>query len=224
VHAGTYDARLLRLHDGTLTPVPGFDDAPGRDEWHPVGVSLHIRSMTSTADDGAFLANVHVGGILRSTDGGDTWAPTIRVDDDVHEVRAHPTDPSVVVAAASVGLCTSADGGATWATETDGLTDTYARAVAFTDDAVLVSVSDGPFTERSAVFARPATGGALAPVAGGLPPDGLARNVDTACLATGRGQAALADGAGDVWASAQGVSVWNRLAESLGHVHAVAIA
>jgi hypothetical protein len=224
VHAGTYDARLLRLRDGALAPVPGFDDAPGRDEWHPVGVSLHVRSMTSTADEGAFLANVHVGGILRSTDGGDTWAPTIRVDDDVHEVRAHPTNPSVVMAAASVGLCTSADGGATWATETGGLTDTYARAVAFTDDAVLVSVSDGPFTERSMVFARPATGGELAPVEGGLPAGGLARNVDTACLATGRGQAALADGAGDVWASAQGVGAWKRLAESLGHVHAVAIA
>ena len=224
VHAGTYDARLLRLDDGALTPVHGFDDAPGRDEWHPVGVSLHVRSMTSTADDGAFLANVHVGGILRSTDGGETWRPTIRVDDDVHEVRAHPTDPSVVMAAASVGLCASADGGATWITVTDGLTDTYARAVAFTDDAVLVTVSDGPFTERSTVFARSGARGALAPVEGGLPTDGLARNVDTGCLATGRGQAALADGAGDVWASAQGVTGWTRLAASIGRVHAVAIA
>ena len=224
VYAGTYDARLLRLRDGELVAVPGFDDAPGRDEWHPVGVSLHVRSMTSTADGGVFLANVHVGGILRSTDGGDTWAPTIRVDDDVHEVRAHPDDPSVVVAAASVGLCTSHDGGATWTTVTDGLTDTYARAVAFADRAVLVSVSDGPFTERSTVFARPSAGGALAPVEGGLPTDGLARNVDTGCLATGKGQVALADGAGDVWASAHGVSGWTRLAQAVGRVHAVAVA
>ena len=49
-----------------------------------------------------------------SVDGGATWHPTIAVDDDVHQVLAHPTRPEIVVAAASVGLCRSTDGGATW--------------------------------------------------------------------------------------------------------------
>lgn len=224
VFVGAYGALLFRLVDDALVSVPGFDSAPGREEWHAVGPPLNVRSMTSTADGGALLANVHVGGIARSVDGGDTWRPTIRVDDDVHEVRAHPSDPSLVVAAAAVGLCTSRDAGATWAVETAGLPHTYARAVAFTDDAVLVSVSEGPFTDRSAVYHRPSSGGPLAPVGGGLPPEGLTGNVDTGCLATGRGQAALADGNGDVWWSASGIREWARLAEQVGEVRAVAIA
>jgi RND family efflux transporter MFP subunit len=35
------------------------------------------------------LVNVHVGGIPRSVDSGATWAPTIDVDADVHEVKDH---------------------------------------------------------------------------------------------------------------------------------------
>jgi hypothetical protein len=221
---GAYDATLFVLDDEALVEVPGFESMPGRGEWHAVGPPVNVRSMTSTSDDGALLANVHVGGIARSTDGGGTWAPTIAVDDDVHEVLAHPADPSLVVAAAAVGLCTSRDAGATWSVDTDGLPHTYARAVAFTDDAVLVSVSDGPFTERSAIYRRPLDGGRLSELGGGLPGEGLVGNVDTGCLATGRGQAALADGAGDVWWSATGVEAWSRLAGRVGEVRAVAIA
>ena len=36
--------------------------------------------------------------------GGVTWRPSINVDSDVHEVRAHPRRPGVVMAAAAVGL------------------------------------------------------------------------------------------------------------------------
>jgi hypothetical protein len=224
VFVGAYDAALFVLDDDALVTVPGFESMPGRDEWHAVGPPLNVRSMTSTSDDGALLANVHVGGIARSTDGGDTWSPTIAVDDDVHEVLAHPANPSLVVAAAAVGLCTSHDGGATWSVDTAGLPHTYARAVAFTDDAVLVSVSDGPFTRRSAIYRRPLDDGRLAVVDGGLPAAGLVGNVDSGCLATGRGQAALADGSGDVWWSGSGVEAWRRLAEQVGEVRAVAIA
>ena len=40
------------------------------------------------------LAAVHVGGIPRSTDGGETWAPTVPIEYDVHEVRIAPADPA----------------------------------------------------------------------------------------------------------------------------------
>ena len=127
------------------------------------------------------------------------------------------------MAAASVGLCESVDAGATWATDTDGLHATYARAVAFDGESVLVSVSDGPFAAQSAIYRRPVAGGGLERVADGLP-EWLAGNVDTACLATGRGQAALADGDGDVWARTDPASGWRRLAGQLGSIHAVAVA
>src|SRR5207302_1266003 len=89
VFVGTVDARVLKLDGGRLRALPGFDELPGRDDWHAVGSRTpYVRSMTTTTG-GTLLANVHVGGIARSTDGGATWHSTIEVDDDVHEVRAH---------------------------------------------------------------------------------------------------------------------------------------
>ena len=64
----------------------------------------YVRSLTETSDHRALLANVHVGGIPRSGNGGASWAPTIDPDADVHQVRAAPTDRSLVLAAAAVGL------------------------------------------------------------------------------------------------------------------------
>jgi hypothetical protein len=223
VFAGTYDARLLRLEGDRLRAVESFEHISNRDEWHQVGPPLNVRSMTATCDERVLLANVHVGGIQRSTDLGDTWEPTIDVDADVHEVRAHPSDPAVVMAAAAVGLCVSTDAGTTWDVSTEGLPTTYARAVAFLDDDVLVSVSDGPRAARSAVYRRPVGGGTLERVDEGLG-DQLHGNVDTRCLATGKGRAALADGQGDVWVSDHGVDGWDRLASGLPAVAGVAVA
>ena len=97
---GTEDARVLRVEPGgRLEELRSFDTVAGRETWYAgaavidgqlMGPPLGVRSMTATAD-GALLVNVHVGGIPRSTDGGATWAPTIAVESDVHEVRAHPT-------------------------------------------------------------------------------------------------------------------------------------
>jgi hypothetical protein len=220
VFTGTYDARLLRVRGDALDPVESFDTAPGRDEWHAVGPSLNVRSMTSTSDGGALLANVHVGGILRSTDDGATWKPTIAVDDDVHQVRAHPSEPTVF-AAAAVGLCASVDAGATWTVEADGLPHTYARAVAYDGDDVLVTVSNGPFARRSALYRRPVVGGAIVRVDDGLPDEGFSGNVDTACVDARDGSVALADGGGNVWVRTG--DAWSRLAESIGDVRAVAV-
>lgn len=95
------------------------------------------------------LANVHVGGIPRSVDGGATWQPTIEIDSDVHEVRAHPNRPGMVAAAAAIGLCTSSDGGATWEVEQRGLHALHCSAVAFAGDDILVSAAADPFAPRA---------------------------------------------------------------------------
>jgi hypothetical protein len=223
VFAGTYTAHLLRLDNGHLVPVESFDRIANRDEWHQVGPALNVRSMAATCDEQVLLANVHVGGIQRSTDLGESWEPTIEVDHDVHEVRAHPTLPNVVMAAAAVGLCVSDDAGATWSVVTDGLPRTYARAVAFIDDDVLLSISDGPFATQSAIYRRPLAGGPLDRIDDGLG-DRLHGNVDTRCLATGKGRAALADGAGNVWLSDSGIAGWELIAKELPAVSGVAIA
>ena len=100
IYVGTDDARVLRIDaDGGLEQLRGFDAVAGRETWYAgwavingqhVGPPLGIRSITATPDGAVLLANVHVGGVPRSTDGGVTWQPTIDVDSDVHEVARTP--------------------------------------------------------------------------------------------------------------------------------------
>ena len=129
VFVGTDDARILRVDaDGAQQWLTGFDSVEGRDKWYAgsaivdgkrMGPPLGIRSMTATCD-GVLLANVHVGGIPRSTDSGQSWLPTIDIDSDVHQVCAHPSRPELVIAAAAVGLCVSRDAGMSWTIEATG--------------------------------------------------------------------------------------------------------
>ncbi len=100
--------------------------------------SWGVRSMSATSDGTVVLANVHVGGIQRSTDGGVTWRPTIEVDSDVHEVRAHPSQPRIAIAASAIGLCISRDGGTTGPVNQEGLHATYCFPVAFSGDFVFL--------------------------------------------------------------------------------------
>jgi hypothetical protein len=222
VFAGGAGPQVLRLDGATLRAPGDLDSVPGRDEWHPVGYPMEVRSITATAD-GALLANIHVGGIIRSDDRGASWQPTIEVDADVHQVLAHPTRPEIAVAAAAVGLCLSNDGGRSWAVVDEGLHATYGTSVAFDGDDVLVGISDGPFARRSALY-RHRGGTAAAPperVGEGLP-EWLAGNVDTRCLAVDSGRIALGDGDGDVWVNT-GAAGWNRVARGLGDITAIAV-
>jgi hypothetical protein len=207
---GTIDGRLLRLHDGAFAPVDGFAGMPGRESWHAVGSRVpYVRSLSETADHRALLASVHVGGIPRSGNGGATWKPTIDVDADVHEVRAAPTDPRLVLAPAAVGLGVSHDRGSTFEIVTDGLHATYLRAVAYTADAALVSACDGPFGSHGALYRwSTVDDGPLVRLEGGLP-EWLAGNVDTGKLDADRSVAAFADEEA-VYVSDDAAATWQR--------------
>ena len=219
IYVGTDNARVLRVDaDGALEPLRGFDAMAGRDTWYAgsavingqrVGPPLGVRSITATPDGAVLLANVHVGGVPRSTDGGATWQPTIDVDSDVHEVRAHPNRPGVVMAAAAIGLCTSRDGGLTWDVEQEGLHASYCSAVAFAGDDVLVSASLDHFAAQGAIYRRPVDGhGPLVAVAGGLPKwiGGIA---DTGCIATHGAAVAIADRNGNLYLSGDTGRSWS---------------
>ncbi len=232
IYVGTDDARLLSVSaNGKVDQLGGFDAVAGRDRWYAgsalingqlVGPPLGIRSITATSDRTVLLANVHVGGIPRSMDGGMTWQPTIDVDSDVHEVCAHPIHPGIVIAAAAIGLCVSRDGGATWTVEQEGLHASYCSAVAFSGSDLLVSASADHFATQCAVYRRPIDEhGPLVPV-GGLPRwiDGIA---DTGCIATRASALAVADKAGNLYVSADAGRTWSRCANGLPTASSVLI-
>ncbi|HEX9506539.1 MAG TPA: hypothetical protein VGA62_11110, partial [Acidimicrobiia bacterium] len=116
----------------------------------------------------------------------------------------------------------STDGGVTWTSTSDGMHASYARAVAFLGDNVLVSASDGPFASRSAIYRGGADGGPLTRMTDGLP-EWLEGNVDTGCLAANSTRAALVDGSGALWVSADGGSAWTQVGDGLRDATAVAI-
>jgi hypothetical protein len=225
IYAGTDDASVLRIDaNGQVERLCGFDEIAGRDTWYAgsavidgqrVGPPLGIRSMTSTADGTVLLANVHVGGIPRSTDGGLSWQPTIAIASDVHEVRAHPHRPGIVVAAAAIGLCISRDAGVTWTVEQEGLHAAYCSAVAFAGDDILVSASEHHFAEQGGIYRRSVDGdGPLVAVGGGLP-EWLEGIVDTRCIAARGSAVALADQKGNVHVSADAGRSWSSRADGL---------
>jgi hypothetical protein len=221
IYVGTDDARMLRLRDegGVLDHIDGFDHIAGRDAWYAgsaivngqrLGPPLGIRSVTANANGTILFANVHVGGIPRSMDGGRTWQPTIDIHSDIHEVRAHQADPDLVVAASALGLCISRDGGATWAIEREGLHASYCSAVAFSGDEILVSASTDHFAAEGRIYRRPIRpDGNIEAVEDGLPMwmDGI---VDTGCIATNGSKVVVADRAGSLYLSNGFGREWSR--------------
>jgi hypothetical protein len=217
------EAAILRISpNGKSQRVTGFDNVPGHEEWFGEGPPLSIRAMTSTADGSALMATVHVGGIPRSTDGGNTWQPTVPVRYDVHETRAHPTQANVVAAAAAIGLCTSLDGGATWSVVTEGLDPRYSLAIAWLEDEALFSIQDGPFAKRSRLC-RWRIGESRAEVVNDGLPDWLDGRIDTAHIGANKGSAAIVDEGGNVWLSSHGSKDWKPIATGLQQVHGILV-
>ena len=205
---GTTEGHLLRQPGGER--VASFEDAPGRGQWYtPWGAPADVRTLAA-APDGTLYVNVHVGGILRSTDGGESWEPTLDIDLDVHQVVV--AEDGTVLAATAQGLAVSTDGGHGWEVVDDGLPATYARAVAVAGDTVLLSASTGPDGRRAAVYRRPLAGGQpFRRTSIGLPGT-FPGNVDTFCLAADGDRAALGTYAGRVYASDDAGASWSTVA------------
>lgn len=226
IYIGTEDARLLRLSPPDRVPaaMDAFQNTPGRESWYAgsaivngqrLGPPLGIRSVAANSDGTVLFANVHVGGIPRSTDGGRTWQPTIDINTDVHEVCAHPTDPDIVIAASGAGLCISRDAGATWTIERDGLHAPYCSAAAFSGEDILVSASTGHFATQGRIYRRPlAQNGGISAVESGMPEwtNGI---VDTNCIATNGSRIAVVDFAGTLYLSTDSGFSWSKSSTAL---------
>ena len=217
VYVGTSEARLFRLTGTELEPVAGFDRAEGRADWFtPWGGPPAVRSFAEWDED--VFVNVHVGGILRTSDHGHSWSPTIDIDADVHQVAI---TADLVLAACAGGLATSTDRGSTWTMRRDGLDAPYARAVVVSGDTVLVSASRGPRGGRAAVYRGDIRGGALER----RTTEWFDDNIDTYCLdALNDGSfAAFGTSDGRLFASDDGGSNWREIASGLPAVRHVLV-
>jgi hypothetical protein len=216
---GTEGAHLVQVGTDGLGRVAGFDAVAGREEWYtPWGGPPETRSLAVT-DDNVLLASVHVGGIPRSDDLGRTWSPTIDIEADVHQVRALPGRPDVVLAASAVGCCRSDDSGITWRVIADGLHATYCRAVAVAGDALLISASEGPRGRRSALYRR----GLDATTPFERVTDWIEGNVDTHALDGLGDRVVFGTRGGVVWQSEDAGTTWKILMDKLAPVTSLSL-
>lgn len=220
---GTAGAHLFRLAEGRLVRVDTFERVESRQEWYtPWGDPPDTRSI-SAAPRGAVYVNVHVGGVVRSTDGGQSWRPTLDIEADVHQVLCHPGREGFVLAAAAIGLGISEDGGETWGFEAEGLHAHYLRAVAAAGDSVFVSASTGPRGERAAIYRRRlGKGGRFERCTQGLP-DWFGSNIDTFCLASSGTIAAFGTDEGFVGLSTDGGTSWQPIGKGLPAVRCIGL-
>jgi hypothetical protein len=200
VVVGRTGARLA-IVGAQVEEVRAFEHVPDRDHWkNPAGPTPDTRSLAST---GAHLwVNIHVGGLWHSGDRGESWRGVIEPDADIHEVRS---DAGSVAVAAAVGFGWSADGGQSWSWTTEGLHDSYLRAVCIAGDTAYVSASDGPFTHRGAVYRAP-LGSSFIRCVEGLP-EWFPGNVDTGHLDAFGGRVVIGFGQ-EVHVSEDGGESW----------------
>jgi hypothetical protein len=219
---GTDEAHLLRITNGAPEPVSSFDDVEGREKWYtPWGGPPDTRSMSASL--GTIYANVHVGGIVRSTDGGRSWEPTIDIDADVHQVLAHPDTAGLVLASTAWGLARTDNGGADWSFDDEGLHAPYSRSVAVAGDSLLVSASTGPRGGRAALYRRPlGEDRAFERCTEGLP-EWFPGNIDTHCLAAFGGTAAFGTEDGEVFRSDDEGRSWEKVASDLPAIRAIVL-
>ena len=187
VVVGRTGARLAVV-GARVEEVGAFEQVPDRDLWeNPANATPDTRSMANSGED--LWVNVHVGGLWHSGDRGKSWRGVIEPGVDIHEVRAE--NGSVAVAAA-VGFGWSEDGGKSWSWNTEGLHDSYLRALCIDGETAYVSASDGPFTKRGAVY-RARFRSAFVRCEEGLP-EWFPDNVDTGHLDASGGRAVIGFG------------------------------
>ncbi len=128
--AGTEPATLFVSRDGGANWVERTEISELRDQfgwWLPYSSGAGCVRDVTFAGNRAYAA-VEVGGVLRSDDGGESWAlakgssghpkfvqpESNQVHADVHSVIVHPTSADLVFACTGGGFYKSHDGGVNW--------------------------------------------------------------------------------------------------------------
>lgn len=137
VYAGSEPSALFRSTDGgrTFELVRGLWDHPHRPEWGAGFGGQAIHTVLPHPTDGQRVTvAMSTGGVYRTFDGGNSWAPSntgiraVHVPDPypefghcVHKVAQHPGHPDRFFAQVHHGVYRSDDSAASWQSIADGL-------------------------------------------------------------------------------------------------------
>ncbi len=188
---GTEPPHIYRWPDPTGKPVKmkAFEQLECRKKWFtPWGGPPAVRSLACSKKNWVY-ADIHVGSIMRSSDGGENWEPvTPSLNQDVHQVNTTPIAPDRVYANTADAVWISHDRGNSWQHRPFPHDATYGRAIdihPFQPDCLLASVSQGPHEENDVqgrLFRTDNEGQTWTHVTAGFPAY-TKNNINTHCLA-----------------------------------------
>jgi hypothetical protein len=220
VYAGTEPSALYRSDDGgeTWRELEGLLELPSRPTWSfpPRPWTSHVRWIAPSPHAAhVILVGIELGGLMRSTDGGDTWQDhRPGAQPDVHSLAWHPRVEGWAYEAGGGGAAWSTDTGETWQPADEGRDRHYTWSVAVDpEDPELwyVSASTGPYAAhgrgdpQARIYRREGDGWRV--LEDGLP-DPLPAMPYTLVATDGRLLAGLANG--QLWESFDRGDSWER--------------
>jgi len=182
VYAGTEPSALYRSDDRgeTWRELASLLELPSRPTWSfpPRPWTSHVRWIAPSPHDASLvLVGIELGGLMRSTDRGETWQDhRPGAQRDVHSLAWHPRVAGRAYEAGGGGAAWSEDGGETWHAADEGRDRHYTWSVAVdpTDPGLwYVSASTGPLAAhgrgdpQAGIYRR--ADGAWRELDGGLP-------------------------------------------------------
>ena len=219
LYAGTEPSRLFRSddHGESWRELAGLLELPSRPTWSfpPRPWTSHVRWIAPSPHDAELiLVGIELGGLMRSTDGGETWHDhRPGAQRDVHSLAWHPQAATRAYEAGGGGSAWSDDAGDTWHPADDGRDRNYTWSVTVDPDDPerwYVSASTGPFAahggrDPQARIYRRRDGEPWEALGDGLP-EPLPAMPYALVATTGRLFAALADG--QLWESTDRGDTW----------------
>lgn len=182
----------------------------------------HVKHINFDPNNPATIyTSIEVGGLLRSTDAGETWEEFPSLYEDVHRLMIHPTDANFLYAVTGRGLYTGPERGARWEQwtrrddEIGGYPDGFVFRPSDPKLMFMTAAHDAPGTWRTTHFAgarisRSKDGGKTWEILKNGLPDRLQASIEAFCLeeagdstaiyaATTAGEVICSEDLGDSW-------------------------
>jgi photosystem II stability/assembly factor-like uncharacterized protein len=204
--------------------LPNLRAVPSVSKWNfpappHIGHVKHINFDPENSN--TIYASIEVGGLLRSTDGGEHWEEFPGLYEDVHRLMIHPSDAKFLYAVTGRGLYASPERGAAWEQwtrredEIGGYPDGFVFRPSDPKLILMTAAHDAPGTWRNTHFAgarisRSKDGGRNWEILKNGLPDRLQASIEAFCLeeagaatsiyaATTAGEIFCSEDLGDSW-------------------------
>ena len=231
--AGTEPAHLYYSDDEGMswTELPAVRSVASLPRWRFAAdpFEAHLKHINVHPADASHLyVSIEVGGLLESTDSGETWRDIEVPNADVHRTVIDPRHPAHIRTTGGAGLLLSTDGGRTWdelrgkENEIGGYPDQLVHLPSDPDVLFMAASQTGPrsWVRDGRGFAggrigRSDDGGRTWTVLSGGLPDRLHGNIEAMCIEEASGTVSLFAGMtdGEVWWSETGGDSWSRIAQ-----------